>query len=39
MTGYLRALREGKLLDRTVLDQMIVQQPVGLHEYVLGFMV
>lgn len=39
MTAYLRALRAGKLLDRAVLDQMIVQQPGGLGEYGLGFMV
>jgi hypothetical protein len=39
MTAYLQALRQGKLLDRTVLDQMIVQQPGGLGEYGLGFMV
>ena len=39
MTAYLRALREGKLLDRALLDQMVVQQPGGLSEYGLGFMV
>lgn len=39
MTAYLRALRAGKLLDRAVLGQMVVQQPCGLGEYGLGFMV
>jgi CubicO group peptidase (beta-lactamase class C family) len=39
MTAYLRALREGKLLDRALLGQMVVQQPGGLGEYGLGFMV
>lgn len=39
MTAYLRALREGKLLDRTLLNQMVVQQPDGLAEYGLGFIV
>jgi CubicO group peptidase (beta-lactamase class C family) len=39
MTGYLRALRDGRMLDRAVLDQMVVQQPGGLGEYGLGFMV
>jgi CubicO group peptidase (beta-lactamase class C family) len=39
MTAYLRALREGKLLGRALLDQMVVQQPGGLGEYGLGFMV
>jgi D-alanyl-D-alanine carboxypeptidase len=39
MTAYLRALREGKMLDRALLDQMVVQQPQGLGEYGLGFSV
>ena len=39
MTAYLRALRQGKLIDRATLDQMVVQQPGGLSEYGLGFMV
>lgn len=39
MTAYLRALRDGTLLGRAVLDQMVVQKPGGLGEYGLGFMV
>jgi CubicO group peptidase (beta-lactamase class C family) len=39
MTAYLRALRAGRLLNPAVLNQMIVQQPGGLGEYGLGFMV
>lgn len=37
MTTYLRALREGRLADRALLDQMVVQQKPGLGQYGLGF--
>jgi D-alanyl-D-alanine carboxypeptidase len=39
MTSYLRALRNGDLLDRALLDHMVSQQPNGLSDYGLGFMV
>lgn len=39
MTAYLRPLRNGQMLDRAVLDQMVAQQSGGLREYGLGFSV
>lgn len=39
MTAYLQALRAGRILPRAAVDGLVVQQPGGIPDYGLGFIV